>query len=242
MRLAASSGLAAALFAAAAGCSLSGFFDELPLDFCTPEARYPVECGLCAAGDGLALCLPDRTLEVQSCDDPDDADGDGWPNDRCIGLRPDCAACEGLSDCADGVAAVNPGAAEACNGIDDDCDGETDETFACAVGASISCTTACGSTGTGTCTAECEVSGPDACTPSEEACNATDDDCDDDTDEDFDCVLGSAVTCATRCGWSNVGTCTVQCEVPGPDDCPLLEEACGNGVDDDCDTATDEGC
>ena len=30
-------------------------------------------------------------------------------------------------DCDDNTSGVNPGAAEACNGVDDDCDGETDE-------------------------------------------------------------------------------------------------------------------
>jgi hypothetical protein len=44
-----------------------------------------------------------------------DADGDGFDSSVCGG-----------DDCADGNAAVFPGADEVCNGIDDDCDGQID--------------------------------------------------------------------------------------------------------------------
>ncbi len=44
-----------------------------------------------------------------------DADGDGWPT--CL-------------DCNDGASAVSPGATEACNDLDDDCDGAIDESSA----------------------------------------------------------------------------------------------------------------
>jgi rhamnogalacturonan endolyase len=47
-----------------------------------------------------------------------DGDGDGY------GLN-----CETEPDCDDSDGAVHPGAAEACNGLDDDCDGAVDEDF-----------------------------------------------------------------------------------------------------------------
>jgi hypothetical protein len=81
-------------------------------------------------GDGLAR--PD------DCDDADpevtlftfylDADGDGFGGGT---VEQGCVAPAGYvaadGDCDDGDAAVFPGAEEACNGIDDDCDDEADE-------------------------------------------------------------------------------------------------------------------
>mgnify|MGYP003694382023 CR=1 FL=1 len=43
----------------------------------------------------------------------DDADGDGY------------TACQG--DCDDARASTHPGTVESCNGLDDNCDGQTDE-------------------------------------------------------------------------------------------------------------------
>ena len=65
-------------------------------------------------GDGASRCDGD-------CDDDEpllnlaDADGDSW------------STCDG--DCDDGEAAVSPGAVEACDAADQDCDGATDEGF-----------------------------------------------------------------------------------------------------------------
>lgn len=54
-----------------------------------------------------------------ACQDGD-GDGYGFPGD------PTCPA-GGDADCDDGDPATNPGAVEACNGVDDDCDGQADE-------------------------------------------------------------------------------------------------------------------
>ncbi len=153
---------------------------------------------------------------------------------------------------------------ELCNGADDDCDGETDEGFTrlgspCATGVG-----ACAVEDVWVCSADgrFEVCGGEATEPTDELCNAVDDDCDGETDEGF-ALLGDAENCG-RCGNAcdaanaenlcERGACRVVGCVEGfvdvnEDDadgceCALaedgLEVAC-NGQDDDCDGATDEG-
>ena len=65
----------------------------------------------------LAACRTDEPKAPSGTGDTgtatgDDADGDGTPS---------------ANDCDDADASVHPGAEEACNGVDDDCDGEIDE-------------------------------------------------------------------------------------------------------------------
>jgi MYXO-CTERM domain-containing protein len=64
-----------------------------------------------------------------------DADGDGWGGeDEVFACElPDGAAAL-MGDCDDRAPAVFPGAPELCNGIDDDCDGRTDDEDEVAVG------------------------------------------------------------------------------------------------------------
>jgi len=66
-----------------------------------------------------------------------------------------------LWDCDDAEALVYPGAIEVCNGVDDDCDGETDE------GLSQGCMDNCGNQGDKKCVdgqwTQCSVSGKECC-------------------------------------------------------------------------------
>ena len=52
-----------------------------------------------------------------------DADGDNWGDDS-----PSASGVDAGTDCNDSDFTINPGANEVCNGKDDDCDGQTDET------------------------------------------------------------------------------------------------------------------
>ena len=68
-----------------------------------------------ATAAGARQCVPVSRL----CPGCIDADGDGY------GLGADCLG----PDCNDNNRAIHPGATEACNGLDDNCDGQVDEGF-----------------------------------------------------------------------------------------------------------------
>ncbi len=180
-------------------------------------------CGIgrtaCAAGEVVCGENPDPLPEVCNGQD-DDCDGatdEGEPGagEPCdTGFFGVCA--DGRSACVEGgvvCEAESQPTDEACDGLDNDCDGQTDEGD---FGQEAPCATG----DTGRCAAghiEC-IEGDATCVandePLEEICNATDDDCDGAIDEGL----------LNRCGGCG--------RTP--------REAC-NAEDDDCDGEADEG-
>ncbi len=152
------------------------------------------------------------------------------------------STCEG--DCNDGNKDIHPDALEACNGIDDDCDGTVDGfATSCGFGECAS---------TGTCT-----DGVDSCTqgpPSDEVCDGLDNDCDGQTDEpdavdaaiwyeDFDSdAYGNASVsqqaCSQPAGYVSDST---DCDDADNTINPAATEVC-DGQDNDCNGTVDEGC
>ena len=175
---------------------------------------------------------PDARVKVDVGPDPcEDADNDGFvESEGCPPFR--------AGDCEPTDSTRHPGAAEICNGLDDDCDNEIDEDVA---GAGEVCDTG----GLGICSRglrQC-VDARMQCISTEiegeETCDGSDDDCDGRTDEG---APGAGVECLT----DQEGACsegTLVCRGGGlvcdPLETPSAERC--NQRDDDCDGQTDEG-
>jgi cysteine-rich repeat protein len=201
----------------------------------------------CTDTDGDQIC---DVNDTETCDGVDN-DGDGQVDE---GFNVGAACSVGVGACSsqgvfictqDGLGTecnATPGSPapddSSCNGIDDDCSGQTDEDYTpqqttCGVGA-------CSSTGQTSCVAG-DVE--NSCTPGQPAaddatCNGIDEDCNGTNDEDY-------VAPSTACG-------TGQCSAAGVLDCVngSTQDTCTPGspsteicdaVDNDCDAQTDEG-
>ena len=209
--------------------------DETAVEVGAETATETAACVVVGVGDS-------------TCDGIDD-DCDGATDDDYLETPTYCGdgACArtGVWACVSGdeVDTCSPGESAAadviCDGLDEDCDGSTDEEF-------VSATSACGSgacarTGTLNCDGHVETDSCVAGSPGDgdATCDGTDDDCDGATDEDY-------VASATVCG---VGACSaagvMKCVGGSPvDTCSGVAVAADDktcdGVDDDCSGAADE--
>ncbi|MCB9674515.1 MAG: putative metal-binding motif-containing protein [Alphaproteobacteria bacterium] len=173
----------------------------------------------------------------------DDADNDGY------------ASC--IDDCNDLNTGINPGAAEVCNGVDDNCNGLPDDglpfvtyyTDGDGDGSAGTPVSACAIPPGGSSTAsDCDDGDPSVHPGATEVCNGADEDCDGQLDEG----LPQLTWYVDGDGDGSAGTATQGCLVPpgaptSPSDCddsdggvhPGASETC-DGVDQDCDGTIDD--
>jgi hypothetical protein len=144
----------------------------------------------------------------------------------------------GTTTCLDGEWGGCTAPAETCNGLDDDCDGATDEDLA------RPCTTACGK-GVETCE-KGEWVGCTAPPVRPETCDGIDNDCNGLTDDGIGCTctIGDVEPCGIDTGVCARGTRTcgpagTWGTCGGTGFVGASPETC-NGLDDDCDGTTDE--
>jgi hypothetical protein len=187
------------------------FLERQPNDAGVPDGAADAGDGRGDTGGDPGCPPPEQVCGQPGLDGQGaDGDGDGWGH---------------CCDCDDGDAAVHPGAEEVCNGRDDDCDGRTDG--------------GPDSDGDGFGVCDCDDGDAAVYPGAAEDCNGIDDDCDGASDEGLDvrpCPLQAGVCTGAleRCeagGWSG-------CDY-GPD-YELEPETRCDGLDNDCDGASDE--
>lgn len=200
---------------------------------------------LCLAALLLPACgdkSTDTAGEGSGSDGPVDADGDGH---------------EAGPDCDDTNPDVFPGATEVCNGIDDNCDAQTDEgvvtrwyadTDGDGYGDPNYATDGCDQPENAAANGDdCNDSDADQNPDARERCNDEDDDCDGSIDED-PLDPSSWYSDGDEDGYGDPDSEVQACDQPSgtvdnPDDCddtrddvnPGLVEVCGDGLDNDCD-------
>jgi hypothetical protein len=205
------------------------------------RATAPIEA--CGVGDGVAAtgddCNDGDPAFYPGATEADCADPNDYNCDGSIGAVDEDGdrffACE---ECDDGDASVNPNAVELCDGVDNNCDGETDD--ATAVDASTWFLDNDGD-GFGDDTTEVNGCQPDAMWVEDNG------DCDDNADNAYPYAPESCTDATDRnCDGSAGGTdadgdgyfsCD-ECDDTNKDVNPGATETC-NGVDDDCDGTAD---
>lgn len=167
------------------------------------------------------ILLGDAQRILSTASPYSDEDGDGY------------SVCGG--DCDDANPTVHPGAAEVCDGFDNDCDVSVDESLGA---------TTCGLGQCQRAVAACITGVPQVCTPgapSPEICDGLDNDCDGVADNGFlDSDQDSVANCRDNCPTvANPGQGDADLDSTG-DVCD--SEECGDGIDNDGNGLIDDGC
>ncbi|MFY2562684.1 MopE-related protein [Corallococcus terminator] len=231
--------------------------------------------GVCAAGttactEGSVVCAQNRTASPEACDSLDN-DCDGESDEENPGGLVACATgAQGI--CGEGVTYCTHGAiecvqkqgasTETCDGLDNDCDGQSDEDLTFQAwyrdqdgdnyGVASQSTQACARpTGHALNAGDCDDAQPNIHPGSTEVCDAVDNNCDGQADEGL--ATHTWYRDQDGDGFGAVGQAIQNCRQPqgyvaNSSDCndgntaikPGSNEVC-DGVDNDCDAQVDEG-
>jgi len=205
----------------------------------------------------------DSALDASTWYDDDDSDGYGDAGDTMLACNQPAGFVASDTDCDDGVASINPGASEACNGADDDCDTDIDEgvtsTFYADYDsdefgdASVTDEACSAPTGFVDNDGDCDDTTSAIYPGATEICDGVDNNCDGNADEDSAADAAMWYADVDEDSYGDAADTTESCEQPdsyvaNASDCddndggiyPGASEVCDD-VDQDCDSDIDEG-
>lgn len=195
-------------------------------------------------GDGLDNDCSGAIDDVRSWYGDSDADGYGDLATEIFTCAQPAGFVDNSNDCDDANASINPGAAEICDGLDNDCDGQIDTSVpggqvwwadmdGDGFGGSQQSTSGCNQPPPGYTADSSDCYDYDVAVHpgAPEVCNGYDDNCDNQIDE----------TCGPDSdsdGYSDA----LDCNPYNAMIYPGAVEACGDGIDNDCNGQVDENC
>ena len=234
----------------------------------TDPSVSPIGVEMCDGIDNNCDGAVDEAAAIDATALHIDSDGDGYgdPDSTEVSCGADYLTTDS-TDCDDTDAAVSPAGVEMCDGMDNDCDGATDEADASdavvwyadtdgdGYGDPDSPATSCGGDGLTADASDCDDGNPAVNPVATEMCDGIDNNCDGETDGPDSADTMTFYADADGDGYGDPGSTTEMCSVDlgwtyDASDCDdgagdihpgVIDEEC-NGIDEDCDGSDECAC